>query len=90
MVLTLKQLNLVIAKKKKYEVENLTQSVISVPWGVEAVWAILTPKNCTTASQIKKIAVGSIYCKPNSREKTLLLDHIAQVYSQNIVVVSIG
>ena len=72
----------IIANKKKYEVENLTQSVISVPWGVEAVWAILTPKNSTTASQIQKIAVGSIYCKPNSRKKTLLLDHIAQVYSQ--------
>ena len=70
----------IVVNKKKFQVENLTQSVIEIPWGVEAVWALLTPKNSTSASKIQKIAVGSIYCKPNSKKKTALLDHIAQVY----------
>ena len=70
----------IVVNNKKFQVENLTQSVIEIPWGVEAVWALLTPKNSTSASKIQKIAVGSIYCKPNSKKKTALLDHIAQVY----------
>ena len=32
-------------------------------------------------SKIQKIVVGSIYCKPDSRKKSLLLDHISQVYN---------
>ena len=62
--------------------ENLTQSVVSIPWGVEAVWAVLTPKNVTSVSKIQKIVVGSIYSKPDSRKKSVLLDHIAEVYNQ--------
>ena len=72
----------IIVDGRKFLVENLTQTMISIPWGVEAVWALLTPKNSTNASKIQKIAVGSIYCKPKSRKKSLLLDHIAQVYNQ--------
>ena len=34
----------IIANEKKFIVENLTQTEIDIPWGVEAVWAILTPK----------------------------------------------
>ena len=71
----------IIANSEKFIVENLTQTVISIPWGVEAVWAVLTPKNLTNASKVQKIVVGSIYCKPNSRKKSILLDHISQVYS---------
>ena len=40
----------IIANTKKIHVENLTQTVIDIPWGVEAVWAVLTPKNVTNAS----------------------------------------
>ena len=40
----------IIANTKKFHVENLTQTVIDIPWGVEAVWAVLTPKNVTNAS----------------------------------------
>ena len=62
-------------------VENITQSVVSIPWGVEVVWAVLTPKNVSNESKIQKIVVGSVYSKPDSRKKSLLHDHIAQVYS---------
>ena len=72
----------IIANTKKYHVENLTQKAVTVPWGVEVVWAAMTPKNVTNDSKIQKIIVASIYSKPNSRKKSLLLDHIAQVYSQ--------
>ena len=71
----------IIANEKKFVVENLTQTEIEIPWGVEVVWAVLTPKKTTNDSKIKKIIVGSIYSKPDSRKKSVLLDHIAQVYN---------
>ena len=70
----------ILVNTKKYNVENLTNTVVSIPWGVEIVWAVVTPKNVNTKSSIQKIVVASIYCKPDSRKKTILLDHIAEVY----------
>ena len=69
-----------IINDRKYHVENLTNTLISIPWGVEITWAMLTPKQVTPRSIVKKIAVASIYSKPNSVKKTLLLDHIAACY----------
>ena len=69
-----------IINDSKYHVENLTNSMINIPWGVEITWAMLTPKQVTPRSIVKKIAVASIYSKPNSVKKTLLLDHIAESY----------
>ena len=69
-----------IVDNTQFTVHNLTQSEIVIPWGVEIVWAVLTPLNITVDSNIQKIVVGSLYCKPNSRKKTALLDHIAEVY----------
>ena len=71
----------IIANSRKFLIENLTQNVVEIPWGVEAVWAVLTPKNVTNASKIQKIVIGSIYCKPDSRKKSVLLDHISEVYN---------
>ena len=70
-----------IINSNKYHVRNLTQSLIDIPWGVEATWAVITPKNISSGSTIQKIAVCSLYSKPNSKKKTLLLDHINQAYS---------
>ena len=72
----------VIVNRKMFKVENLTNTQVSIPWGVEVVWVALTPLNVNNASKIQKVIVASIYSKPGSRKKTLLLDHIAQVYSQ--------
>ena len=33
-----------VINDSKYHVENLTNTVISIPWGVEITWALLTPK----------------------------------------------
>ena len=70
----------IVVNEERFNVENITNSLIDIPWGVEAVWCIITPKNSGNNSLIKKIVVGSIYCKPNSRKKTVLLDHIALTY----------
>ena len=65
---------------KKFNIINPNQSIITIPWGVEIVWAILTPKEVSNSSLVKKIIVASFYSKPGSKKKTLLLDHISEVY----------
>ena len=65
----------------KYFIRNLTQTLIDIPWGVEAVWALITPKKTRSNSKIKRIAVCSTYSKPNSKKKSILLDHINQAFN---------
>ena len=43
----------IFANNKKYDVQNITNTLVQIPWGVEAVWCILTPKNVTNDSQIQ-------------------------------------
>ena len=43
----------IIANTEYYDVENITNTLIQIPWGVEAVWAILTPKHRTQYSKIQ-------------------------------------
>ena len=57
------------------------QSLTDIPWGVEATWAVITPKNISSDSTIQKIAVCNLYSKPNSKKEKLMLDHINQAYS---------
>ena len=52
-----------IISTKHFFVRNITNTLLAIPWGCEAVWALLTPKNVSSASQIQKIAVCSLYCK---------------------------
>ena len=65
----------------KYDVQNVTNTLVQIPWGVEAVWCLLTPKNVSHDSQIQKIACCAVYSKPSSKKKTLLLDHISDTYN---------
>ena len=67
-----------IVNKNKYIAENLTNTSISIPWGVEITWAVITPKAITKDSIVKKIVLGSIYSKPNNKKKTATQDHIAE------------
>ena len=71
----------IFADHTKYEVQNITNTLVQIPWGVEAVWCILTPKNVTNDSQIQKIACCAVYSKPSSKKKTLLLDHKSDAYN---------
>ena len=58
----------------------MTSNLVQIPWGVEAVWCILTAKNVTNDSKIQKIACCAFYSKPCSKKKTLFLDHISDAY----------
>ena len=70
-----------IIRKDKYNIKNLTNAVVNIPWKVEAAWASLTPKSVSHNSLIKKIIVCSFYYPgPHSKIKTLLLDHISQTF----------
>ena len=71
----------IIANKRKFVVQNLTNTLINIKWGVEVVWCLLTPINATSKSKIQKIACASIYCKPGSKNKTDLHDHIAEAFN---------
>ena len=41
----------------------------------------MSPKEISNNSIVKKIAVASIYSKPDSRKKSVLLDHISETYN---------
>ena len=70
-----------VVNNKKYQVQNITNTLVQIPWGIEAVWCVLTPKKVSNNSKIQKIACCSLYSKPNSKTKTLLLDHISDVFN---------
>ena len=44
----------ILVNKSKFTVENLTNTCVTIPWGIEVVWALLTPKNVSNNSVIKK------------------------------------
>ena len=69
-----------IINDRKYQVQNLTNTLVSIPYGVEITWALLTSNQISPTSIIKRIVVASIYSNPDSRKKTLLLDQIAETY----------
>ena len=71
-----------IINSNKFTIQNLTQREIQIPWGVEIVWALITPKYVQSDSKIQKIVLGAVYSKPNSKKKTATLDHISDVFNQ--------
>ena len=67
-----------IINEEKYTIKLLNPDPITVPDGVEAVWALLTPKNAKPNKQFSHIAVASIYYRgPKSTRKDALFDHIS-------------
>ena len=42
---------------------------------------VLTPKILTNNSKVRKIVCCSLYSKPGSKKKSLLLDHISETFS---------
>ena len=69
-----------VVSTEMFAVENPNQTLIKIPWGCEIVWSILTPIGANSSSIVKKIVAASFYCKPGSRKKTVLLDHISETY----------
>ena len=79
-----------IVNTENYHVEDITNTLISIPWGVEITWAIITPKTVAADSLVKRIVLGSIYSKPNSKKKTATLDHIAETYNFFLMLSLVG
>ena len=72
----------IIVNEEKFIVRPLCPEPITVPIGVEAVWCLLIPKNRTSTSKVKYIAVCAIYYRgPKSTKKAELFDHIADTYN---------
>ena len=77
-----------VVNNKKFDVRNITNTIVTVKWGVEAVWAIVTPKQISQTSKIQNIACAAIYSKPGSRHKTDMLNHLSDAF--NIVSTKFG
>ena len=65
----------IVFNQTRFKVEKVD---IETPEGVEAIWALLTPRADTTKSRVKRIAVGSLYVSPNSKYKVATIDHIIE------------
>ena len=72
----------IVVNEEKFHVQNLSPEPITVPYGVEAVWVLLTPKSAKPNGFIKHIAAAAIYYRgPKSTRKDALFDHIAQTFT---------
>ena len=69
-----------LISEKDYHIKNLCPDIITVPVGVEAVWALLTPKQAS-ASKVKQIAVASVYYSSKQTKRSDFLDHISLAYN---------
>ena len=70
-----------IINEEKYHIKELCPEPITVPIGVEAVWALITPKQKNHQTPVKYIALCALYYRgPKSTTKQELFDHIASTY----------
>ena len=69
-----------VIKEDKFYIKQLCPDVITVPVGVEAVWALVTPKNVTPTSKVKNIAVASIYYT-KATKRSDFIDHICESFT---------
>ena len=71
----------ILVNKNKFYVKKLCPDPVTVPVGVECVWALITPKQSSPQSKIKQIAVASLYYRgPKSTKKDELFDHISETF----------
>ena len=65
----------IFVNTSKFNVDSINQCGHTMGCGV------ISPKNVTNSSVVKRIAVCSFYSKPDSRQK-ILLDHLSQTLNQ--------
>ena len=58
-----------VINHEKYSISTQIDSLVPLPWGVEASTAIIAPKTFKSDCSVKRIILVSIYCKPSSRKK---------------------
>ena len=79
----------ILINTDKYNVKPLCPDVVTVPVGVEAVWALISPKVRNPRNRIKNMAVCSMYYRgPKSTKRKELFDHIAESY--NLLIAKYG
>ena len=71
----------ILVNTNEYFITKLCPDVITVPVGVEAVWALLTPKRRHSNTKIKHIVVASLYYSSNFTRKDAFLDHISEAFN---------
>ena len=69
----------ILIKEKDFFIKELCPDVITVPVGVEAVWALLTPKAASNR-KFKHIAIASVYYSSNYTRKDDFIDHISETF----------
>ena len=69
-----------IIRESNFFIKELCPDVITVPPGVEAVWALLTPKSGGSKANIRHIAVCSYYYTLKTK-RSEFIDHISEVYN---------
>ena len=69
-----------IIKEERFIIKQLCPDIITVPTGIEAVWALITPKNINSASKVKNIVVASMYYT-KATKRANFIDHICETFS---------
>ena len=69
-----------VINEDKFFVKQLCPDIITVPVGVEAVWSLVTPKNVSSNSKVKNIAVASVYYT-KATKRSDFIDHISEAYT---------
>ena len=71
----------IIVNEEKFHVKPLCPDPLTVPIGVECVWALISPKQTGPQCKVKYIAVAAFYYRgPKSTKKDELFDHIAESF----------
>ena len=70
----------ILVNKEKYLVKKICPEPVTVPVGVEVIWAIISPRN-NSSKKFRNIAICSLYYRsPKSTKKQELFDHIGETY----------
>ena len=70
----------ILINKQKYIIRKICPDPITVPIGVEAIWALISPRN-NNSKKFQHIAICSLYYRgPKSTKKQELFDHIGETY----------
>ena len=68
-----------LINEEMFYIKEVCPDLITVPIGVEACWAVLTPKSYLSKSKMKYIAVASLYYTVATK-RSEFLDHISEAY----------
>ena len=65
----------IVYNENKFRVSEIE---LFLPEGVEACWALFTPKSSSPQYRVKRIAAGTFYIAPNSKFKDKTIEHIIE------------